>query len=189
MNLLAAGASLPSEAPFGRWNELRKGVKDLGYDLRLLGGNRPRPIEALTKRLSELRQKLGDVPISRCSWRSAPITLCRNSRMGRPRKSNRLPSPAIAAGRASARRESPGSQTRSIRRFCSRSLGIVALASQEQMSISHGETALNWVHRPQHDAFNLRSGALSSRISSPTALTRAQGEAAGTRGVHRLRKM
>lgn len=41
-------------------HELRKRVKDLGYDLRLLGGNRPPPIEALTKRLRELGQKLGD---------------------------------------------------------------------------------------------------------------------------------
>jgi hypothetical protein len=96
VNLLPAGASLPSEAPFGRWNELRKGVKDLGYDLRLLGGNRPRPIEALTKRLSELRQKLGDDPdlamllAARADNPSAGIR-----GLGDARKSNRLPSPRL----------------------------------------------------------------------------------------------
>jgi CHAD domain-containing protein len=41
-------------------HDLRKRVKDLWYDLRLLGGNRPPPIQALTKRLRELGQKLGD---------------------------------------------------------------------------------------------------------------------------------
>ena len=41
-------------------HELRKRVKDLWYDLRLLGGDRPPPIEALTKRLRDLGQKLGD---------------------------------------------------------------------------------------------------------------------------------
>jgi CHAD domain-containing protein len=42
-------------------HELRKRVKDLWYDLRLLGGDRPPPIVALTKRLRDLGQKLGDV--------------------------------------------------------------------------------------------------------------------------------
>jgi CHAD domain-containing protein len=41
-------------------HELRKRVKDLWYDLRLLGDDRPPPIEALTKRLRDLGQKLGD---------------------------------------------------------------------------------------------------------------------------------
>jgi CHAD domain-containing protein len=41
-------------------HELRKTVKDLWYDLRLLGGDRPPPIEALTKRLRDLGQRLGD---------------------------------------------------------------------------------------------------------------------------------
>jgi len=41
-------------------HELRKTVKDLWYDLRLLGGDRPPPIETLTKRLRDLGQKLGD---------------------------------------------------------------------------------------------------------------------------------
>lgn len=39
---------------------LRKTVKDLWYHLRLLGGDRPAPIETLTKRLRDLGQKLGD---------------------------------------------------------------------------------------------------------------------------------
>ena len=41
-------------------HELRKTVKDLWYHLRLLGGDRPPPIETLTKRLRDLGQKLGD---------------------------------------------------------------------------------------------------------------------------------
>ena len=41
-------------------HELRKTVKDLWYDLRLLGGDRPPPIEILTKQLRDLGQKLGD---------------------------------------------------------------------------------------------------------------------------------
>ena len=41
-------------------HELRKRVKDLWYDLRLLGGGRPPPIVALTKRLRDLGQRLGD---------------------------------------------------------------------------------------------------------------------------------
>jgi CHAD domain-containing protein len=41
-------------------HELRKRVKDLWYDLRLLGGDRPPPIETLTKRLRDLAQKVGD---------------------------------------------------------------------------------------------------------------------------------
>jgi CHAD domain-containing protein len=41
-------------------HDLRKRVKDLWYHLRLLGGNRPPPIKALTKRLRELGQKFGD---------------------------------------------------------------------------------------------------------------------------------
>ena len=41
-------------------HELRKTVKDLWYDLRLLGGDRPPPIVALTKRLRDLGQRLGD---------------------------------------------------------------------------------------------------------------------------------
>ena len=41
-------------------HELRKGVKDLWYDLRLLGGNRLAPIKALTRRFCDLGQKLGD---------------------------------------------------------------------------------------------------------------------------------
>jgi CHAD domain-containing protein len=41
-------------------HELRKTVKDLWYDLRLLGGDRSPPIETLTKRLRDLGQKLGD---------------------------------------------------------------------------------------------------------------------------------
>ena len=41
-------------------HELRKTVKDLWYDLRLLGGDRPPQIETLTKRLRDLGQKLGD---------------------------------------------------------------------------------------------------------------------------------
>ncbi len=41
-------------------HELRKRVKDLWYDLRLLGGGRPPPIQALTKRFRDLGQKLGD---------------------------------------------------------------------------------------------------------------------------------
>jgi CHAD domain-containing protein len=41
-------------------HELPTTVKDLWYDLRLLGGDRPPPIEALTKRLRDLGQKLGD---------------------------------------------------------------------------------------------------------------------------------
>ena len=41
-------------------HELRKRVKDLWYDLRLLGGGRPPPILALTKRLRDLGQRLGD---------------------------------------------------------------------------------------------------------------------------------
>ena len=41
-------------------HELRKRVKDLWYDLRLLGGGRPPPIEALIKRFRDLGQKLGD---------------------------------------------------------------------------------------------------------------------------------
>ncbi|MGA7395445.1 MAG: CHAD domain-containing protein [Terrimicrobiaceae bacterium] len=39
---------------------LRKTVKDLWYHLRLLGGDRPQPIETLTKQLRHLGQKLGD---------------------------------------------------------------------------------------------------------------------------------
>ena len=35
-------------------------MKDLWYHLRLLGGDRPPPIETLTKRLRDLGQKLGD---------------------------------------------------------------------------------------------------------------------------------
>jgi CHAD domain-containing protein len=41
-------------------HELRKMVKDLWYDLRLLRGGRPPPIDALTNRLRVLGQKLGD---------------------------------------------------------------------------------------------------------------------------------
>ena len=41
-------------------HELRKTVKDLWYDLRLLGGDRPPPIVALTKRLRDLGHRLGD---------------------------------------------------------------------------------------------------------------------------------
>ena len=41
-------------------HELRKTVKDLWYHLRLVGGGRPPSIEALTKRLRDLGQKLGD---------------------------------------------------------------------------------------------------------------------------------
>jgi CHAD domain-containing protein len=41
-------------------HELRKMVKDLWYDVRLLRGDRPPPIDALTKRLRDLGQRLGD---------------------------------------------------------------------------------------------------------------------------------
>jgi CHAD domain-containing protein len=41
-------------------HELRKTVKDLWYDLRLLDGERPPPIVALTKPVRDLGQKLGD---------------------------------------------------------------------------------------------------------------------------------
>ena len=41
-------------------HELRKRVKDLWYDLRLLRGNRPAPIKAMIRRLRDLGQKLGD---------------------------------------------------------------------------------------------------------------------------------
>ena len=42
------------------FHELRKSVKDLWYDLCLLGGNRPPVIKRLTKKLRELGQRLGD---------------------------------------------------------------------------------------------------------------------------------
>jgi CHAD domain-containing protein len=41
-------------------HELRKRVKDVSYHLRLLGGNRPAPIKAMTRRFCDLGQKLGD---------------------------------------------------------------------------------------------------------------------------------
>ncbi|HEY5743490.1 MAG TPA: CHAD domain-containing protein [Terrimicrobiaceae bacterium] len=41
-------------------HELRKCVKDLWYDLRLLEGGCPAPIKALTKRMKELGARLGD---------------------------------------------------------------------------------------------------------------------------------
>jgi CHAD domain-containing protein len=40
-------------------HELRKRIKDLSYALQLLGGNRPAPIKALDKRMSDLGDKLG----------------------------------------------------------------------------------------------------------------------------------
>jgi CHAD domain-containing protein len=47
----------PSDTNF---HELRKCVKDLGYHLRLLRGNRPPPIKALIRRMRELSDNLGD---------------------------------------------------------------------------------------------------------------------------------
>ena len=41
-------------------HELRKNVKDVGYDLRLLAGNRPPRIKTITKRLRDLGERLGD---------------------------------------------------------------------------------------------------------------------------------
>ena len=67
-------------------HDLRKRVKDLWYDLRLLGGGRPSPIVALTKRLRDLGERLGDDHDSQCSWRHAPIIGCRNPRIGRRSK-------------------------------------------------------------------------------------------------------
>jgi CHAD domain-containing protein len=54
---LAVARRDPTDASL---HELRKRVKDLWYHLRLLRGNRPAPIAALTKQLRDLGQKLGD---------------------------------------------------------------------------------------------------------------------------------
>lgn len=48
------------EASDANLHELRKRVKDLWYDLQLLGGNRPRPIKELTRRMAHVGDKLGD---------------------------------------------------------------------------------------------------------------------------------
>jgi CHAD domain-containing protein len=48
------------EATDANLHELRKGVKDLWYNIRLLGGDRPTQIEALTRRLRDLGQRFGD---------------------------------------------------------------------------------------------------------------------------------
>jgi CHAD domain-containing protein len=48
------------EATDANLHELRKGVKGLWYDVRLLGGDRPTQIEALRRRLRDLKQRLGD---------------------------------------------------------------------------------------------------------------------------------
>ena len=48
------------EASDANLHELRKGIKDLWYDLQLLGGNRPAPIKALTKSMRDLGEKLGN---------------------------------------------------------------------------------------------------------------------------------
>ena len=64
-------------------HELRKTVKDLWYRLRLLGGDRPPPIQTLTKRLRDLGRNSAMTTISRCSWRHAPTILCPNLWTGR----------------------------------------------------------------------------------------------------------
>jgi CHAD domain-containing protein len=47
----------PSDANL---HELRRGIKDLWYDLQLLGGDGSAPIAALTKRMGDLGEKLGN---------------------------------------------------------------------------------------------------------------------------------
>lgn len=54
---LAAARRDPSDANL---HELRKGIKDLWYDLQLLGGNQPAPIKTLTKKLRDLGKRLGN---------------------------------------------------------------------------------------------------------------------------------
>jgi CHAD domain-containing protein len=48
------------DASDGNLHELRKRIKDLWYDLQLLGGNCPAPIKALTERMRDLGEKLGN---------------------------------------------------------------------------------------------------------------------------------
>jgi hypothetical protein len=49
----------------------------------LLGGDRPPPIVALTKRLRDLGKDSAMTTIWRCSWRHATIIRCPNPRIGR----------------------------------------------------------------------------------------------------------
>jgi CHAD domain-containing protein len=117
-------------------HELRKRVKDLWYDLRLLGGGRSPPIEALTKRVRDLGQKLGDDHDVAMLLAARADSAARTRGLEDARKSNRLSSSAIAARRASARVEGPHSQTESIWRFRRRSLGNLALSSQDKVTRS-----------------------------------------------------
>jgi hypothetical protein len=119
-----------------------KEVKNLWYDLRLLGGERPPPIEGLTKRVRDLGQKLGD---------DHDLAMLLAARADNP-----LPEPAdwetlekaIASRRPRLQRAAlrlaskADSQTDSIRRFRRRSLGNVAFLSQEKMSVFRADQAL-----------------------------------------------
>jgi len=53
-------ATARRDASDGNLHELRKRIKDLWYDLQLLGGNCPAPIKALTERMRDLGEKLGN---------------------------------------------------------------------------------------------------------------------------------
>ena len=143
-------------------HELRKRVKDLWYDLRLLGGGRPPPIVALTKRLRDLGQRLGDDhDLAMLLAARADNPLPEPADWEMLEKAIAFSSPAIAAGRTLSRVEGPASQTGSVRRFRRLSLENVALSSQEKVSVFLGGPQRNAGRKGGRASGNKKNNELS----------------------------
>jgi hypothetical protein len=114
----------------------------------------------LKDRLRILGQRLGDDHNLAMLLAASPIILCPNPRIGRCLK-KQIIYVAAAAGRASSRVEGPDCQTRSIRRFRRRSLGDVALLSQDKVSVFLGGSQRNAGRKGSRASGNKKNNELS----------------------------
>jgi hypothetical protein len=125
-------------------HELRKTVKDLWYHLRLLGGDRPPPIETLTKRLRDLGQKLGDDhDLAMLLAARADNPLPEPADWEALEKTNNLRRPRLQRAALRLASKALVRKTGSIRRFRRQSLGNVPLSSREKVTRYHARAQCN----------------------------------------------